>query len=624
VLLALVLAVLVLARGYVQGRQLLAPLPGTGDELLVQACIDSIPEPEDAGWRVDARVRFVRHPDWPARHLRLQLTGELPAPLVGDCWQYAARLSQPVSAAGRRTLLRNHLSGYARVAASPLNQRLAGGGRGLTALRARLARRIADQVADPAAAALLAALAVGATGELSVRQWQVFNATGITHLVAISGMHVTFFALLAMAVARRCWQPFAPRAWLPRRSAVAGVAGCALALLYALLAGFAVPAQRTVVMLAAFVVLRESARHAPPARGIAVAMGAVLLLDPMALLAAGFWLSFAAVSGIVLLLGGRLQMPAPLRGAVQLQWLASITLSPVTVAVFGSFSAAGVVVNMVAVPLFSLLLVPPVLLATACCMLPGPAAAWCGAALLKLAGWVAGALWPVLASCADLPGVLWRADPPYSWYLLATPAVVLALLPVAWRVRLVALALLGSVFLLDAPRPRPGALWIDARGQGASATVMLRTHSRLLLLGTSEIHGSNGRRFTRLVLPALRAAGYAQVDLWLPGTLTRDAQAALGIAAAEMPVREVLLPPVSEPPPELRTCTPVRWQWDDIEFRVQGRDDGRACLLVAQRGEHSIELGGRDIAGLAVPAAMDGALVFDAGGLARRPALIGL
>ncbi len=114
-------------------------------------------------------------------------------------------------------------------------------GPGLDALRARLGRRIADQVDDPAAAALLAALAVGVTGEVSTRQWQVFNATGITHLVAISGMHVTFLALLAMAAARCCWQRLAPRAWLPRRSVFAALVGVTLALLYALLAGFSVP-----------------------------------------------------------------------------------------------------------------------------------------------------------------------------------------------------------------------------------------------------------------------------------------------------------------------------------------------------------------------------------------------
>jgi competence protein ComEC len=624
VLLAAGLALLVLGRGFVLGRQLLAPLPVRQDHVLVQACIESIPELADAGWSVDAQVRFPRHPEWAQRQLRLQLPAGLPAPGVGDCWQYAAHLSQPQGAGAAVALLRNHLSGYARIDDGPLNQRLTAGAIGLTALRAHLARRIADQVEDPAAAALLAALAVGATGDLTARQWQVFNATGITHLVAISGMHVTFFALLAMAAARRIWQRLAPRVWLPRRSAFASAVGCLLALLYALLAGFSVPAQRTAVMLTAFLGVRECARCAAPAWSVAAALAAVLLYDPMAPLGAGFWLSFAAVLAIVLLVGGRLQSPAPLRAALHLQWVVSITLMPVTVAMFGSFAAAGILVNLVAIPVFSLLLVPPVLIATACYLVPGVAAAWCAAALLKLAGWAAAALWPGLAWVADLPGALWHAAPPWGWYVLAMPAVLLALLPVTARVRIAALGVLGSVFLLRAPRPHQGELWIDTRGQGATTTVVLRTHEHLLLLGTGESFRGNGRRFARRVLPRLLATGYAQLDLWLPGTLTRDVQAALRIASAQIPVRAVILPPAHEAPPELGTCTAASWRWDGIDLRLRASSDGRTCVLSASVGGHSIEADGTAIAASAIPVADAADLVLDDSGLAMRQAPIGL
>ena len=618
------LAVLVLGRGLLLGHQLLAPLPTLDDHVLVQACAGSIPEISEAGWSVDARVGFLRHPEWPVRKLRLQLPAALPAPAVGECWRYAARLARPRNASGVVALLRNHLAGYARVDDSPLNQRMTDGTRGLTALRAQLARRIADQVVDPAAAALLAALAVGVTGDMTARQWQVFNATGITHLVAISGMHVTFFALLAMAAARRIWARLAPRSWLPRRSAFASATGCLLALLYALLAGFSVPAQRTVVMLVAFLGARECARRTAPAWSVAAALCAVLWFDPMAMLSAGFWLSFAAVAAIVLLMGGRLHPPAPLRAALQLQWVVSIALLPVTVAIFGSFPAGGVLVNLVAIPVFSLLLVPPVLMATACYLLPGTLAAWCGSALLKLAGWMAAMFWPCLSWCADLPGVLWHADPPWSWYVLAVPAALLAWLPVSGRLRIAALGLLCSVFMLRAPRPARGELWIDAQGQGASATLMLRTHEHLLLLGAGETYGSGGRRFARYLLPDLRAAGYARLDLWLPGALTRDVQAALKLAAAELPVQLAMVPPAVEAPPEMQTCRAQHWRWEGIAFGLRGSDDGRHCVLTAEAGGHRIEVTGSDPGTLALPITDAAHLVLDDSGLAMRPALIGL
>jgi len=623
-LLALGLALLVLGRGLALGWQLLAPLPGVGEHLLVQGCVGSIPMAVDTGWQFDARVHFPRHADWSARNLRMQLPAALPAPAVGECWQYAARLSQPRSVAGRRTLLRNRLSGYARVDAGPLNRRLSPGQPGLATLRARLAQRIADQVADPSAAALLAALAVGVTGDVSPRQWQVFNATGITHLVAISGMHVTFFALLAMAAARQLWKRIAPRAWLPRRTVFALAVGCALALLYALLSGFSVPAQRTVVMLAAFLGMRECARCTPPVWSVGVALCAVLLYDPMALLGAGFWLSFAAVVAIVVLAGGRLQLGARMASAVRLQWVVSIALLPITIAIFGSFSAIGILVNLVAIPVFSVLLVPPVLVATACFLLPGMLADWCGGALLQLAGWVAGWLWPGLVWCADLPDVLWHAAPPVGWYLLVLPMVLMALLPVAGRMRIAALGLLGSVFLLRAPRPAHGELWIDAQGQGGAATVLLRTHAHLLLLGTGETYGSAGRRFARQVLPLLRASGYPRLDLWLPGTLTREVQSALRLAAAEIPVTEALLPPAHAPPPELGSCVPAYWQWDGVEFQLRSTGNGRACLLTASCAGHSIELGEADVSEIAESAADGAHLVLDDAGLTMRSALIRL
>jgi competence protein ComEC len=589
-LLAIVL-LFTLGRGLLQAQRLLAPLPDVEYRLLVEACVRSVPALQETGWRFDARVGFPRHPDWAARVLRMQLPATSRGPVVGECWQYMAQLDAPEDARGRIALLRDHLSGYARVTDSALTRRIAPARGGLDALRARIATRIADGVEDPSAAALLAALAVGVTGEVSARQWQVFNATGITHLVAISGMHVTFFALFIMTAARWLWRRTAPWPGLPRREGFAAAVGMLLALCYALLSGFAVPAQRTVVMLAAFLGMQQCARRTRPAWTVVVALVAVLLWDPLAVFAAGFWLSFGAVIVIVVLAGGRLQQGAPLAAALRLQWVVSLGLLPMTVAIFGSFSMVGLLANLLAIPVFTLLLVPPVLLATACHLLPGAYAAWCGDVLVQLAGWVATALWPLLCWCADLPGALWHAAPPLGWYALALPAVLIALLPVVRSARMMALALLGSAFLLQAPRPRAGELWIDLAGEGASATALLRTRSHLLLWGTGEVYGSSGRRFERLLLPRLRAAGYPAIDLWLPGNLTRDTQAALRQAAAQFEIHHVKVPPAREPPPEFTACSAARWKWDGIIFETRPAQSGRHCLLNATLGTQRVELG---------------------------------
>jgi competence protein ComEC len=352
-----------------------------------------------------------------------------------------------------------------------------------------------------------------------------------------------------------------------------------------------------------------------------VALAAVLLYDPMALLGAGFWLSFAAVIAIVLLAGGRLQPAAPLAAAAKLQWLVSVALLPVTIAIFGSFSAIGLLANLLAIPLFTLLLVPPILVATTCYMLPGAIATWCGDLLLRVAGWVATMMWPWLSWCADLPGALWHATPPWSWYLLALPATLLALLPLGCRVRFTGLALLASAFLLRAPRPAVGELWIDAQGQGNAATLLLRTHAHLLLVGTGEVYRSDGRRFSRQLLPRLRASGHARVDLWLPGNLARDTQAALRLAIAELQVARVMLPAGKGVPPEFEPCAAASWRWDGIDFEL--RDAGDGCLLVAASGAQQLVLGKHGAMQPAIPT--DGTrLKFNASGLALRATILRL
>lgn len=591
-----------------------------GERLVVEARVRSVPSLDDSGWQFDADVIFPRQPDWRGQRWRIRLPALMPEPVAGELWQLALRFDPPRDAGERRLLLRERVSAQARMVDGPLNQRIEAAGPGLDALRARLARRIADRVADPAAGALLAALAVGVTGEVSTRQWQVFNATGITHLVAISGMHVTFFAMLSMAAARRLWPRLAGVRGMPRRERFAAACGILLALLYALLAGFSVPTQRTVVMLTAFVLARECGRCSTPAWSVGVALAAVLLFDPLAALSAGLWLSFLAVTAIVLLAGARLLPGASLPAACRLQWLVTVALLPVTVAIFGNFSAVGLLANAIAIPVFTLVLVPCVLVATFLHLVPLGLLHWCADLLVSLGALVAAATWPFLCWCAGLPGALWRTEAPLGWYALAMPAAVLALLPVRRELRLLSLVLLASVFLLRDPRPPHGQLWIDVPDRGRSGAVVLRTRGHLLLWGTGESFGAGGRAFARHVQPLLRSGSHGRIDLWLPGTLTRDVQAALALGSAQLPVERTLLPPARGVPPEMHDCAEAQWEWDGIQFTLQPTADGRACVLGAgvDVQQPGLWLGGADATVLPAAGGAVLRLVLDDSGLQQR------
>ncbi|MEO6184998.1 MAG: ComEC/Rec2 family competence protein [Steroidobacteraceae bacterium] len=566
-----------------------APAIQMADRVLIEARIDSIPAATDSGWQFDAWVSFPRQPAWPAQRARLTLPRVKSAPHAGETWQFAAQFVAAAGPEQARALLRDHVSSMARVTDSSMNRRLRMAPWSLDGLRANVAAHIIARVADPAAAALLAALAVGATGDVTTQQWRVFNATGLTHLVAISGMHVTFFAMLSMGMARLLWRRL-PTPSRVRRELFAAAVGIVLALGYALLSGFSVPAQRTVVMLTAFLLVRECARAAGPAWSVAAALTVVLLFDPLAALSAGFWLSFMAVAAIVLIAGARMQPAATLRAALQTQWLVTLALLPATIAIFGSFSAVGMLANALAIPTFTFLLVPPILIATAGYLLPGSSAQWCADQLVDLAAAVASALWPFLTFCAELPAAVWPAMPLASWYLLILPALLLALSPVSRSLRVIALCAVFTVFLPQSPRPAVGELWVDVLDVGASSAVMLRTTHRLLLYGTGEKFGSAGRSFDSRVLPQLRRSGYRALDLWVTSSLGRDVQAALLRGAAQLQLHRIEVRAEPRPPPELNACTPRAWRWDGIEFQVAPQRGPRGCLLYARAGGRWLEL----------------------------------
>ena len=562
-----------------------------GERRLVVAQVETVPAAADAGWQFDARLSPARAPGFAP--LRARVTSRAAqAPRVGERWQYVVQFPTPADgergASQARNLLRDHISALAAVRDSPLNRRLEAAPFSISTLRERVAQRIGARVADPSAAALLAALAVGVTGDVSTGQWRVFNATGITHLVAISGMHVTFFAMLCMGAARWIWGRCKWLAMRCRRESFTAATGIVLAFAYALLSGFSVPAQRTAVMLAAFLLARQCGRATRPLWSVAVSLMAVLLYDPLAVLSAGFWLSFCAVVSIVVIAGERLQPAGSLRAAAQVQWVVTAALLPVTVALFGTFSAIGPLVNAAAIPLFTFALVPPVLVATVFYLLPGHAAPFIANHLVDLAAWAATHAWPALTTCANLASALWTAYAGFAGLCLSIPAALLLLLPVSPWLRGASAIPLLVVFLAHTPRPIRGELQVEMFDVGTSRAVLLRTAHHQLLAGTGEGFGTAGRRFETRILPALLRAGGAGLDLWLLQKPDRDALRAVTLGHARLVVGETMVAESQRAPPELSTCAPRDWSWDGVAFSIKPAAGG--CWLRAQVGSRSLLL----------------------------------
>jgi len=583
-----------------------ARLPPDFDQrILVTAQIEGLPLMRGAEESFTARLRPVRAGDLPGAWLRATLRWpDAPELRAGQRWQLLVALHAPTAGAnpGSAALalqplrLRVHASG--QVLASALDRPLASGGAPLDALRERIARAIDARITERDAAALVIALAVGDTQRVSNEQWRVFNAVGITHLVAISGLHVTSFCVVLAWAAARLWERIR---WVQQRWArhtFATLIGLAASLGYALLAGWSVPTQRTLLMLAAWHGLRWAARPRPAARTLAVGLVGVLVLDPFAPLAAGFWLSFLAV-GALLVLGA--MAAVPLRGwraLVQTQLYVMAALLPATVAVFGSVSLAGLAVNLVAIPVFSLLLVPLVLAATVL-LAPWPALA---TLLFKLAALLIAGFWPALHAIASGPLALLRLAPPPWWYLLAALALGVALLP--WRpwMRCTAVLALLPAALPAAGRLAPGGLAATVFDVGRGEAVLLRTARHALLFDDGEVWGSRGAIAANLLVSALRHEHVRSLDAIVLPRLDGDRGAGVLALGAALPVRSLASGDAMALPPEFPACRPgARWNWDGVDFEVL---EAATCSLRVHAGATSLLLPGSGaVAATAWPAA---------------------
>jgi competence protein ComEC len=582
------------------------PASAAGVRVLIDARIVTVPARDGGALRFDAVGTILdgqQVPDERVRRARLIWRDPVAAPRAGERWRLLVRLAPLADTrnfAGSdssRFAFRDRIHLAGRVLPSRLNTRLALAPASVNSLRARVAGDIHEQVADPDAAALLTALAVGITDGMSADQWRVFNATGTTHLVAISGLHVTLFALVAFLVARVVWRVLhrvLPWACRIDREPFALLLGLAAAGGYSLLAGFSVPTQRTWLMLAVMTVARLAARHTGAGRIWTLALIAVLCLDPLAPLSAGFWLSFVAV-GVILIAAAA--APAGTTGAlpwmsglVRLQFAIMTALLPLTFAVFSSASLAGLWVNLLAIPFVSFVLVPLVLAgALAVVVMPSLSHA-CFASAATLYEWT----WPALVWAADSPLALWRVTPAPWWFAFALLAAVVSLL--RWPLALRLTALCATLPLLFAPArgPAPGALLMSVIDAGRGSAALLVTRSRVVLFDTGDSWNTQGSRMRELILPALDALGRRTVDLLVLPSLTEDRAGGAALLAFERQLRAVRVggswSGTSLP---VASCVDAEFRWDGVHFETFAAGaGGQYCVLRASVGTHAILLAG--------------------------------
>ena len=367
--------------------------------------------------------------------------------------------------------------------------------------------------------AVLIALAIGDQDSVRQEHWQVFNLTGITHLVSISGSHVTMLAamggwltLLTMKQAR--WRGRLLCERVPAR-VVATLVAMLVAWLYCLLAGWGVPAQRTFFMLAC-VAASILVRHTLSAsRVLAAAAAVVVVADPWAPLSTGFWLSFLAV-GILFAAGAagharglglsRWQSLKLLcTEASRLQWLITIAMLPILAFMFQQVSLVSPFANALAIPVLTFVVTPLALALALFGLVPG--LGWLATASGVLAHW---ALEYTLIPVTWLANLSWAsfdvAAAPFWTLVIAGTGLCWALQPPGWPARWAGWCLLLPVLSFTPQRPAPGHWRLLAFDVGQGGAVLLQTQTHDILFDTGPRQGANDAG-TRTILPNLRALG---------------------------------------------------------------------------------------------------------------------
>jgi len=614
-----------------------------GQDVVVEGFISSLPELPAAGKRGRARFEFV--PDileWQGKaqplpgKLLLSWYQTSPVLQVGERWRLKVRLKRPhgfMNPGGfdyEATLFRKGIraKGYVReprkgqrqshesgvpIQADRVNVRLAEASvnnYSVGQIREGLRARILSAAQDHPLRGIVLALAIGDRQQIAPPQWEILMRTGTNHLVAISGLHVglvTGFVFFAM---RRLWRLSATAVTYCPAPKAGALAALLAASVYALLAGFSVPTQRALVMVAVVMLALLVERQSRPATLLALAAILVLIIDPMAVMAAGFWLSFAAVGIILYGMSCRLAMRSLWWRWGRVQWVVGLGLLPALMLLFQKASLVSPLANLLAVPWVSLITVPLTLLGSIFLGL------WpsLGEGLLALALWSLEGLWWWLEMLSQWSFAQWqqRAPPPWA----------------------VAVSLLGMVWLL-APRGMP-ARWVGATGilpllfmspallplgeaklalldvgQGLSAVVQTQNH--VLVFDAGPRFNSGFNTGDAVVVPYLRAQGRGEIDTLVVSHADNDHIGGVKALLTLLPVKHIL----SSEPEKITNATATHceagqhWQWDEVNFtvlnpvgetsftgsrqktRLKGRQaNNRSCVIHVQAGEHSVLLTG--------------------------------
>jgi len=582
------------------------PAALAGEVVTVSGIISSIPQ--DYGDYVSFRFEPVPH------ELTGQVTPKLPRTLllrwytdwpplgVGQRWRFELLLKPPWGAVNfqgpdrEKWLFASGIGGVATVRGGTLEAAGRAGGRRVTMLREAVFHRIAADLQSPRQAGIIQALAVAERSGMSYADRQLLALTGTTHLLAISGLHIGLAAAGGVLLSRALgwFLPVLPAGRGLHLLAIGGgsLAACA----YAAMAGFGVATLRSLLMLLVAMTAVSASRSIHPGRAWLLALAAVLLLDPFAPMGAGFWFSFLAVG---VLLWTFVPRPGHYRwwkSLLMAQGAVMLSLMPVSAAWFQAASAVGLIANLVAIPMVSFLIVPPVLAGLAALAVSPQLAglAW------SVAGFTAGLLLQFLEFMATIQSELVVLNArSLTGTLLAIAGAGLLLLPRGLPGRWSGLFLLAPLVLPPSDSPAEGAMEVEVLDAGQGTAVLLRTGAHMLLYDSGPGDGRGRDMVPTVVVPAVNRGGRRSPDRIIISHGDLDHAGGLESLLKRYP-QALFYGNLPHPVDGVAACqAPLAWRWHDNAFTVlhpsaglpyQGNDS--SCVLQVEQGGWRILFGG--------------------------------
>ena len=471
--------------------------------------------------------------------------------------------------------------------------------------REAIANRIAIALQNKHDAGIIRALVVGDDSQISRAQWDILLRTGTNHLMSISGLHITMLAGLAFALVNMVWRR-APKLVerIPAKKA-ATVAGLLAALCYASLAGWSVPTQRTVLMLAVFGLSLMFGRNIGILKALSIAILVVVLVDPWAVIAPGFWLSFGAVAVISYAFTSRLKPAHWFAAAIKTQWAVTLGLLPALLLMFGQTSILSPLANALAIPLISLLVVPLAILGSLLNI----------DFVLQAAHWILQWCMQGLAMVSAPSFAVWQQAAPSVWaILLAIFGVLWLLLPRGLPMRWLGFLCFLPLFSPQITTPNKGEMQVAVLDVGQGLAVVVQTQAHTLLYDTGPSYAVDNDAASRIVLPFLRGIGAKKLDGLIVshddidhsgGLKSVLNQLPINWFASTLPINAPILNGFEMPKTtkHMRCHAGQNWVWDGVIFEVLHpmlesiddpniKDNNKSCVLRISSQHGSVLLTG--------------------------------